>query len=118
MRSKELTDADVLREFAAFLWTFQGVAAAKIDEDEVLCCGGGGGARAAREQLEEGDDRRGRMERPEGRAIYKASLISGREKRGGHGVVISPERRLDFRDGSKDKIRCDSGGVKNGLNGR
>ena len=25
-----------------------------------------------------------------GRAIYKARLISGREKRGGHGVVISP----------------------------
>ena len=25
-----------------------------------------------------------------GRAIYKVRLISGREKRGGHGVVISP----------------------------
>ena len=25
-----------------------------------------------------------------GRAIYKARLISGHEKRGGHGVVISP----------------------------
>ena len=25
-----------------------------------------------------------------GRAIYKDELISGREKRGGHGVVISP----------------------------
>ena len=25
-----------------------------------------------------------------GRAIYKARLISGREKRGGHGAVISP----------------------------
>ena len=47
-----------------------------------------------------------------GRTIYKGELISGREKRGGHGVVISPERRLDFRDGSKDKIRCGSGGVK------
>ena len=45
----------------------------------------------------------GEWERPEGRVIYKARLISGREKRGGHGVIISPERRLDFRDGSKDK---------------
>ena len=53
-----------------------------------------------------------------GRTTYKGKLISGREKRGGHGAVISPERRLNFRDGSKDKIHCGSGGVKNGLNGR
>ena len=33
-----------------------------------------------------------------GRASYKVKLISGREKRGGHGVIISPQRRLDFRD--------------------
>ena len=33
-----------------------------------------------------------------GRAIYKVRLISGREKRGGHGVIISSQRRLDFRD--------------------
>ena len=33
-----------------------------------------------------------------GRAIYKVRLISGREKRGGHGAIISPQRRLDFRD--------------------
>ena len=31
--------------------------------------------------------------------IYKVRLISGREKRGGHGVIISPQKRLDFRDG-------------------
>ena len=35
-----------------------------------------------------------------GRAIYKVRLISGREKRGGHGVIISPQKRLDFRDGN------------------
>ena len=40
-------------------------------------------------------DRRKKMEamsdqRLVGWAIYKARLISGREKRGGHGVVISP----------------------------
>ena len=57
-------------------------------------------------------------EGPTDRAIYKDELISGREKRGGHGVVILLERRLDFRDGNKDKIRCGYGGVKNGLNGR
>ena len=33
-----------------------------------------------------------------GRAIYKMRLISGREKRGGHGVIISPRKRLDFWD--------------------
>ena len=40
-------------------------------------------------------ERRKRMEatsgtRLMGRATYKGKLISGREKRGGHGVVISP----------------------------
>ena len=35
--------------------------------------------------------------------IYKVQLISGREKRGGHGVIISPQKRLDFRDDSKEK---------------
>ena len=39
--------------------------------------------------------------------IYKVQLISGREKRGGHGVIISPQKRLDFRDRHKDKIRWD-----------
>ena len=34
-----------------------------------------------------------------GRAIYKVRLISGREKQGGHGVIISPQKRLDFWDG-------------------
>ena len=34
-----------------------------------------------------------------GWAIYKVRLISGREKRGGHDVIISPQKRLDFWDG-------------------
>ena len=33
-----------------------------------------------------------------GRAIYKVKLISGHEKRGGHGVIISPQRCLNFQD--------------------
>ena len=54
---KELTEAGELRGFAAVLWTDQGDAAAKVDEDAELCCGGGGGgARAARKQREEEDD--------------------------------------------------------------
>ena len=49
-KRKELTGAGVLRGFAAVLWTVQGDAAAKVDEDAELCCGGGGGgARAAQE---------------------------------------------------------------------
>ena len=67
-----------------------------------------------RKETTEGGEWKG----PEGRVIYKARLISGREKRGCHGVIISPERRLDFQDGSKDKIHCGYGGVKNGFNGR
>ena len=31
-----------------------------------------------------------------GRAIYKVRLISGREKRGGHGVIISPPKTPRF----------------------
>ena len=50
MRKKELTEAGELRGFAAVLWTIQGDAAAKVDEDVELCYGGGGGgARAAQE---------------------------------------------------------------------
>ena len=47
-----------------------------------------------RKETTEGGEWKG----PEGRVIYKARLISGREKRGGHSVIISPQRRLDFRD--------------------
>ena len=39
-----------------------------------------------RKETTEGGEWKG----PEGRAIYKARIISGREKRGGHGAVISP----------------------------
>ena len=57
-------------------------------------------------------------EGPSGRTIYKGELISGREKRGDHGVVISPRNASIFGMAVKDKIRCGSGGVKNGINGR
>ena len=48
-------------------------------------------------------ERRKKMEatsdwRLTGRGIYKVKLITGREKPGGHGVIISPQRRLGFRD--------------------
>ena len=56
-----------MQGFAAVLWTIQGDAAAKVDEDVELCYGGGGGgARAAQGQREEGDDRRGRMRKTRG----------------------------------------------------
>ena len=38
-----------------------------------------------------------------GRAIYKGELISGREKRGGRGAVISPQNASIF--GMAVKIR-------------
>ena len=53
-----------------------------------------------------------------GRATYKGKLISGRENQGDHGVVISPRNASIFGMTVKVKIRCGSGGVKNGLNGR
>ena len=65
--------------------------------------------RSAAAAVELGRQHRGEMrkkieatsdQRLMGRAIYKVRLISGREKRGGHGVVISPYKRLDFRDGN------------------
>ena len=54
-------------------------------------------AAAAAAELEQGSSgarkktkKRGVAEGPSGRPIYKGELISGREKRGDHGVVISP----------------------------
>ena len=73
----------------------QGDAAAEVDEDERR--GGGGGARALEHQrrktMEEKSDE-GLWAGP----IYKGRLINGREKRGGQDVIISPQKRLDFRD--------------------
>ena len=57
-------------------------------------------------------------EGPSDWAIYKGELISRREKRGDRGVVISPRSASIFGMTVKEKIRCGSGGVKNGLNGR
>lgn len=74
----------------------QGDAAAEVEEDQGR--GGGGGARARERQKrktmeEKGDE--GLWAGP----IYKARLINGREKRGGHDVIILPRKSLDFRDG-------------------
>ena len=55
---------------------------------------------------------------PTGRPIYKGKLISGRENQGDHGVVISPRNASIFGMTVNVKIRCGSGGVKSGLNGR
>lgn len=43
--------------------------------------------------------------------------MSGREDQGVHGVVISSRNASIFGMTVKKKIRCGSGGVKNGLNG-
>ena len=53
----------------------------------------GGAAAAAEFELEQRTVAQGGRrvaEGPSGRAIYKGELISGREKRGDRGVVISP----------------------------
>ena len=57
-------------------------------------------------------------ESPSGRPIYKGELISGRENLGDHGVVISSRNASISGMTVNVKIRCGSGGVKNGLNGR
>ena len=51
-------------------------------------------------------------EGPSGRPIYKGELISGRENRGDHGMIISPRNASIFGMTVKVKIRCGSGGVK------
>ena len=82
-------------------------------------------AAAAAAELEQGSSgtrkktkKREVAEGPSGRPIYKGELISGRENQGDHGVVISPRNASIFGMTVKVKIRCGSGGVKNGLNGR
>ena len=70
-------------------------AAAEAEEDEGR--GGGGGARALgrqRRKTMKGGVNEGLWAGP----IYKARLINGREKRGGHDVIIMPRKRLDFWD--------------------
>ena len=71
----------------------QGDAAAEVDEDRGR--GGGGRVRARVEEQwrEEGE---GWRRSPSGRPIYKGELISGPEKRGDHGVVISPRNASIF----------------------
>ena len=72
----------------------QGDAAAEVDEDQGR---GGSGARALERQ---------RRKTMEGKSdedlwagpIYKERLINGREKRGGQDAIISPQKRLGFRD--------------------
>ena len=65
---------------------------------------------AAAAELEQGSSgarkktkKRGVAEGPSGRTIYKGELISGREKRGDRGVVISPRNASIF--GMAVKIR-------------
>ena len=70
-----------------FLWTQQVDAAAGVGEEEETRGGESNRARAE-EQWREEEERV--AEGPTDRAIYKDELISGREKRGDHGVVISP----------------------------
>ena len=67
-------------------------------------------AAAAAAELEQGSSgkrkktkKREVAEGPSGRPIYKGKLISGREKRGDHGVVISPRNASIF--GMAVKIR-------------
>ena len=74
----------------------------------------GQGSSGARKKMKE----REVAESPSGRPIYKGELISGRENQGDHGVVISPRNASIFGMTVNAKIRCGSGGVKNGLNGR
>ena len=82
-------------------------------------------AAAAAAELEQGSsgarkkmEKREVAESPSGRPIYKGELISGRENQGDHGVVISSRNASIFGMTVNVKIRCGSGGVKNGLNGR
>ena len=78
----------------------QGDAAAEVDEGRRRDDGGGARARAEERRREEEEGER--EKKALGRPIYKA-VISGREIQGDHGVVISPSRRLDFRNDSKSK---------------
>ena len=93
----------------------QGDAAAKVDEDRRRDDDGGVRAQAERLWREEEE---GWQRSPSGRPIYKGGLMSGRENQGDRGVVISPHNASIFGMTVKEKIRCGSGGVKNGLNGR
>ena len=78
----------------------QGDAAAKVDEDRGR---DGGGRVRARAEEQWRKEEEGWWKGPSGRPIYKGELISGREKRGDRGVVISPRNASIF--GMTVKIR-------------
>ena len=60
-----------MQGFAAVLWTVQGDATVKDDEDAELCCGGGSGRARAEERRREEEE--GECEKKVlGRPIYKA----------------------------------------------
>ena len=93
----------------------QGDAAAKVDEDRRR---GDGGRVRARGEEQWREEEEGWQRSPAGRPIYKGELMSGREDQGVHSVVISSRNASIFGRTVNAKIRCGSGGVKNGLNGR
>ena len=93
----------------------QGDAAAKVGEDRGR---DGGGRVRTRAEEQWRKEEEGWRKGSSGRPIYKGELISGRENQGDHGVVISPRNASIFGMTVKVKIRCGSGGVKNGFNGR
>ena len=86
----------------------------ELGDDEKTRGGDGGGARAEERWREEEEEsvRRARRAGLFIRQGHKWARDSRRPRRG-----YLPPRRLDFRNDSKAKIRCGSGGVKNGLNG-
>ena len=93
----------------------QGDAAAKVDEDRGR---DGGGRVRVRAEEQWRKEEEGCWKGPSGWPIYKGKLISGQKNQGDHGVVISPRNASIFGMTVNVKIRCGSGGVKNGINGR
>ena len=93
----------------------QGDVAAEVDEGRRRDDGGRVRARVEEQWREEEE---GWRRSPSGRPIYKGELMSGREDQGVHDVVISSRNASIFGMTVNVKIRCGSGGVKNGLNGR
>ena len=95
----------------------QGDAAAKVDEDRGRDGGGSSRARAGEQWREEEDEgERWLRARRAGLFIRRAHKWARESRRPRRGYL--PTNASIFGMAVKDKIRCGSGGVKNGLNGR
>ena len=89
-RRRDLRVLESCGDRRRFIWSRQVDAAAGVGEDKKTRGGGGGGARAQHSGERKKMEVAKCLEACWAGLFIRVRLLSGREKRGGHGAVISP----------------------------